>query len=70
MAELDGSCRTPIGGLAKVKDKKIIFYGEILKPDGSQIFKDVWSGNLTEANSLGKNAGRVLKEKGGDDFFK
>ena len=70
LAELDGSCRTPIGGFANIKGENITFHGEILKPDGSLIFKDVWSGNLTEAASLGKNAGRILKEKGGDDFFK
>ena len=70
LAELDGSCRTPIGGLANIQNKKITFYGEILKPDGSQIFKDVWRGNLTDADMIGKNAGKILKEKGGDDFFK
>ena len=70
LAELDGSCRTPIGGLAIIKDKEITFHGEILKPDGSQIFNDVWSGQLKEASSLGKNAGKILKEKGGEDFFK
>ena len=52
------------------KGKNIIFHGEILKSDGSLIFKDVWSGDLMEAASLGKNAGKILKEKGGDDFFK
>ena len=70
LAELDGSCRTPIGGLALINDKTITFHGEILKPDGSQIFKDIWSGELSEASFIGKNAGRILKEKGGDDFFK
>ena len=70
LEELDGSCRTPIGGLANIYDKKITFHGEILKPDGSLIFKDVWSGDVTEAAYLGKNAGTILKEKGGDDFFK
>jgi hydroxymethylbilane synthase len=70
LAELDGSCRTPIGGLAIIKDTEITFHGEILKPDGSQIFNDVWSGHLKEASSLGKNAGKKLKEKGGEDFFK
>ena len=70
LAELDGSCRTPIGGLANINDKNITFYGEILKPDGSLIFKDVWSGDLTEVAYLGKNAGKILKKKGGENFFK
>ena len=70
LSELDGSCRTPIGGLAEIHDDRITFHGEILKPDGSQIFKDIWSGQLSEAASLGKTAGQILKEKGGEDFFK
>ncbi len=70
LSELDGSCRTPIGGLAQIVKDKIIFKGEILKPDGSQIFKDTWSGNVSDAAHIGKMAGLILKEKGGDGFFK
>ena len=70
LLELDGSCRTPIGGFADIVDEKITFYGEILKSDGSQIFKDIWRGNLSEAASIGTNAGQILKEKGGEGFFK
>ncbi len=69
LSELDGSCRTPIGGLAEVKKGKIIFTGEILKPDGSLIFRDTWSGNISDAVSIGRNAGKILKEKGGAGFF-
>ena len=70
LSELDGSCRTPIGGLAQIIDDKIIFKGEILKLDGSQIFKDTWSGHVSEAANLGKEAALILKQKGGDGFFK
>ena len=70
LSELDGSCRTPIGGLAKIVKDKIIFKGEILKPDGSQIYRDSRKGNVSEAASIGKNAGKMLKEKGGEGFFK
>src|SRR5262249_12491223 len=34
LAALDGSCRTPIAGLAKIQDGKIRFDGEVLTPDG------------------------------------
>ena len=69
LSELDGSCRTPIGGLAQIVDDKIIFKGEILKLDGSQILNDTWSGSVSEAAQIGKKAGLTLKEKGGDGFF-
>ena len=70
LSELDGSCRTPIGGLAEIVKDQIIFTGEILKPDGSQIFSDTWNGSLSQAASLGRKAGLMLKEKGGEGFFK
>ena len=70
LSELDGSCRTPIAGFADVVEDKIIFYGEILKTDGSLNFKDKWSGDVSEAVTIGRNAGKILKEKGGEDFFK
>ena len=70
LSELDGSCRTPIAGFANVVEDKIIFYGEILKTDGSLNFKDKWIGDVSEAINIGRNAGKILKEKGGEDFFK
>ncbi len=36
LAGLDGSCRTPIGGLAVPEDGGLWFRGEIIRPDGSE----------------------------------
>jgi hydroxymethylbilane synthase len=35
LARLDGSCRTPIGGLAELDGDRMVFRGMILTPDGS-----------------------------------
>ena len=69
LAVLDGSCRTPIGGHAIVKEEEIFFHGEILKPDGSIVHKDVWSGPTSDSKVIGETAGQILKEKGGKNFF-
>ena len=69
LAVLDGSCRTPIGGHAIIKEKDIFFHGEILKPDGSIVHKDVWSGPISDSKVIGETAGQILKEKGGKNFF-
>ena len=37
LAELDGSCRTPIAGYCRIVDGAIDFRGMILRPDGSQL---------------------------------
>ena len=66
---LDGSCRTPIGGHALVRGNEILFHGEILKPDGSLVHKDIWYGSISEPDAVGKEAGFTLKKKGGKNFF-
>src|SRR5262249_17514661 len=38
-AELEGSCRTPIAGLAHLKAGRLRFRGEVLRPDGSERFE-------------------------------
>ena len=69
LAVLDGSCRTPIGGHAIIKEEEIFFHGEILKSDGSIVHKDVWSGPISDSKMIGETAGQILKEKGGKNFF-
>ncbi|HEY4775490.1 MAG TPA: hydroxymethylbilane synthase [Xanthobacteraceae bacterium] len=69
LAVLDGSCRTPIAGHARVRDGQIRFRGLIAKPDGSQAFETTRSGPVREAASLGADAGRELKGRAGSAFF-
>jgi hydroxymethylbilane synthase len=66
---LDGSCRTPIAGHAKVAAGRVSFRGLIAKPDGSQVFETTREGLATQARELGADAGRELKERAGADFF-
>jgi len=69
LAVLDGSCRTPIGGHARVREGKLQFRGMIVKPDGSEAF-EVWrEGRYQDAAKLGADAGRELHERAGADFF-
>jgi len=69
LAVLDGSCRTPIGGHARVADGSLSFRGMILRPDGSETHETVRSGAFKDAASLGADAGRELKARAAPDFF-
>jgi len=69
LAVLDGSCRTPIGGHARVNGEKVNFRGVIVKPDGSAAFEVARDGRRDEAATLGADAGRELRERAGADFF-
>jgi hydroxymethylbilane synthase len=69
LAVLDGSCRTPIAGHARVEGGRIDFRGQILKPDGSAVHEANRGGGIDEAEALGRSAGEELRAAGGPDFF-
>ena len=69
LAELDGSCRTPIAGHARVVGNVIRFRGIIAKPDGSEAYEVSREGGAGDAAALGADAGRELKARAGADFF-
>ena len=69
LAVLDGSCRTPIGGHARINNDVVHFRGMIVKPDGSAAFEVLREGSRGQAAELGAEAGRELKARGGADFF-
>ncbi|MEP0232298.1 hydroxymethylbilane synthase [Roseibium sp.] len=69
LAVLDGSCRTPIGGLALVEGDRIAFKGTILKPDGSVVHDIAREGPADDAVALGREAGEALKAIAGPNFL-
>jgi hydroxymethylbilane synthase len=69
LAELDGSCRTPIGGHARIHNDAVRFRGIIVRPDGSEAFEVLREGLRGDAAALGADAGRELKRRAGADFF-
>jgi hydroxymethylbilane synthase len=67
---LDGSCRTPIGGLATVDGTRLTLDGLVAMPDGSALHRhraDGWAGDPV---ALGRAVGTVLREAAGPDFFR
>jgi len=66
---LDGNCKTPIAGQARIVDGKIHFRGLISMPDGSVTYKTESVGEIDDAVSIGKAAGEKLKAEAGDKFF-
>jgi len=68
LAALDGNCRTPIAGQAKIEDGKLTFRGLISKPDGSSMFTTTRTGAPEDAVAIGRDAGEELRAKCGDDM--
>ncbi|MEO1551437.1 MAG: hydroxymethylbilane synthase [Pseudomonadota bacterium] len=69
LAGLDGSCQTPIGGLAELSGTELILRGEIIKPDGSEAHQGQERGEASEAALIGAALAARLKSLGGDGFF-
>jgi hydroxymethylbilane synthase len=59
---LDGSCRTPLAGLARVEGDRVRFRGMILRPDGGDFREVSDEGAAVEADALGQRAAHALRE--------
>jgi hydroxymethylbilane synthase len=69
LAALDGSCQTPIGGLAELEGGTVSLRGEILRTDGSDCLKDADSAPVEDAAELGRTVGERLRNRAPDGFF-
>ena len=66
---LDGTCRTPIGGLAQMEGYLLRLNGLVAWPDGSNLVRHAASGPLDDPEALGRAVGQVLRDQIGPDFF-
>jgi len=66
---LDGSCRTPIAGYARIDAGALSFRGMILRPDGSEAHETSRAGPVADAVKLGADAGHELKRRAPPGFF-
>ena len=69
LAVLEGSCRTPIAGHARIEAGALDFRGLIVNPDGSRSFSAERRGAPADAAALGRDAGAELRARACADFF-
>jgi hydroxymethylbilane synthase len=70
LAALDGSCRTPIGGHARLLPAGgLVLVGLVAREDGSFLLKRSLSGPATEAARIGTELGRSLRADSPPDIF-
>jgi len=69
LKELDGSCETPIAGLAELQGGQIHLRGEVLRPDGSEAINDHATAPIEDAAILGQELAKKLLCKAGKGFF-
>jgi len=69
LAELDGSCKTPIAGHATLSGDALQFRGLIARPDGAAAHDIAGTGHRKDASKIGTEAGHELKRLAGPGFF-
>ena len=70
LASLDGSCRTPIGGHARLlPNGELHLTGLVARPDGSFLLKRAAVGSARDAARLGAELGDSLRRDSPADIF-
>ncbi len=68
LAALDGSCRTPIAGLAVLDGGRLILDGLLLTPDGSGAIRGRETGAVNDADRIGAALGAELRRRAGAEY--
>jgi len=66
---LDGSCQTPIGGLAELTPQGLRLRGEILRVDGSAVLADDGAVPVADGPALARDMAARLLDRAGPGFF-
>ncbi|GLQ36362.1 porphobilinogen deaminase [Amylibacter marinus] len=69
LAGLDGSCQTPIAGLAEIEGDILTLRGQVLRPDGSESLSDRRQGRVADGAEMGAAMAADLKARMSSDFF-
>jgi len=69
LAALDGNCKTPIAGQARVIDGQLVLKGLVASPDGQTIYRVEREGAVSEAVAIGTDAGAEIRKEAGEEFF-
>jgi len=70
LAALDGNCKTPIAGQAKIEDGVLKFRGLVCSVDGKTNFPITAEGKPEDAAKIGHEAGLKIRGEAGEKFFK
>ena len=69
LATLDGSCRTPIAGLAELDGGQLHLRALVARPDGTALWRAERRGAREDAERLGRDAGAELRGRADGAIF-
>ncbi len=69
LLKLDGSCETPIAGLAVLNGGMLSLRGEVLRPDGSEAIADALTCPIEDGAQAGTEMAQKMLDQAGPGFF-
>lgn len=66
---LDGSCQTPIAGLAELNGQQMRLRGEVIRPDGSEVLQDEIRCPVSEGVEMATLMAKRFRSQMGENFF-
>jgi hydroxymethylbilane synthase len=69
LAALDGSCETPIAGLAVLEGSDVFLRGEVLRPDGSEAIDDAVRCPIEHGPDAAREMAQKMLAQAGPGFF-
>jgi len=69
LTALDGSCETPIAGLAELDGTELCLRGEVLRPDGSEAITDQETCLIEDGAEAGRAMAAKMLAQAGPGFF-
>jgi hydroxymethylbilane synthase len=70
VAELDASCRTPVGACAMIDGEVVRLMGYVGLPDGSDWIRDELTGRVSDAAEAGRELARRMLTAGAGDLLR
>lgn len=68
LAAIDGSCRTPVAGLAEIDGDRLRLRAVLFTPDGKRHWATSREGAAADAIAIGTEAGRTVRSEAGEIY--
>src|SRR5690606_31085085 len=69
LVRLEGSCRTPIAAYTTRVGESLRICGQVLSPDGSQVFDNTITGPAFAPEAVGAALADILAQQAGEEFM-
>lgn len=68
-ARLNGGCQVPIAGFAEIQHQQLTMRGLVGSPDGALLYRSACTGEIDQADALGKRIAEDLLAQGADKIL-